>query len=311
MSQQRDVTLQSARVKLSNIAAEVYDCGNRIARYQPSEDVVKLQEEIRQLEIRLDDILFSGYPRSGNHWFFEVVNMALHQNTRFEHGNLFHHLLDAMQLKNIRDIVPTLPSPRVLASHRWFQFLPKQAFEKKPRLVYVLRNPKDVWVSFFKLMTSYKSDEYNFFGSWEEYFELQMNGEFLWGSWFEHVLAFEEFISERPEFSVCVIQFEELKERPAEVIQELCRFLKVPEDKAEEIADATRFENMKKNVMKGGVGDFTRELLKDEEHGFIRKGNTGDWKGHFTVEQNERFDELFKAKMAGSKLGQKVEKYIK
>ncbi|XP_035825099.1 sulfotransferase 1A2-like [Aplysia californica] len=138
-----------------------------------------------------------------------------------------------------------------------------------------------------------------------------MNGEFLFGSWFQHVLAVEEFISEHPELPVCVIQFEELKERPAEVIQELCRFLQVPDDKAEDIADATRFQNMKKEVLRGGVGALTREYLKDEQQGFIRKGSTGDWKRHFTVGQNERFDQMFHSKMAGSKLAQQLEKYLK
>ncbi|XP_005103703.3 sulfotransferase 1C2-like [Aplysia californica] len=232
--------------------------------------------------------------------------MALQQNTRFEHGTLSDYFLDTVGLDIIRDTFPTLPSPRVLASHRWFQFLPKQAFEKKPRLVYVLRNPKDAWVSYFKLYTSYKSEDMYFCGSWEEYFELQMSGEFVWGSWFQHVLAVEQFITEHPEFPVYVIQFEKLKERPAEVIQEFCRFLNVPEDKAKEIADATKFQNMKKEVLKGDGGVLMKQMFKDEHHGYLRKGNMGDWKEYFTVEQNKRFEQMFQDKMRSSKLAEKI-----
>ncbi|XP_005111257.2 sulfotransferase 1C4-like [Aplysia californica] len=173
MAQERNIILQKALDKLSKMATEVFDCGNRIVIYQKREDVIQLQQEIRQLEIRPDDVIYCGFPRSGSHWFFEVANMVLHRSTRFEHGLFIERHLDTVRLDIIRDTFPTLPSPRVLASHRWFQFLPKQAFEKKPRLVYVLRNPKDAWVSYFKFLKSYKSEDWYFSGSWEEFFELQ------------------------------------------------------------------------------------------------------------------------------------------
>ena len=42
-----------------------------------------------------------------------------------------------------------MPSPRVIKSHLPGQFLPPQLWKKKAKIVYVIRNPKDVVVSYF------------------------------------------------------------------------------------------------------------------------------------------------------------------
>lgn len=49
-----------------------------------------------------------------------------------------------------------MPSPRVLKSHFKLKFLPREIEEKRPKLIYIARNPKDVAVSFFNFtaMTS-------------------------------------------------------------------------------------------------------------------------------------------------------------
>jgi hypothetical protein len=37
---------------------------------------------------------------------------------------------------------------------------------------------------------------------------------------------------------------------------------------------------------------------------FLRKGVVGDWRKHFTTEQNERFHAIWDQKMGGTALGQ-------
>ena len=38
------------------------------------------------------------------------------------------------------------------------------------------------------------------------------------------------------------------------------------------------------------------------ENTFIRKGEIGDWRNHFSAEQSRNFDEMYKEKMSGSDL---------
>ena len=42
--------------------------------------------------------------------------------------------------------------------------------------------------------------------------------------------------------------------------------------------------------------------MPGSEGSYIRKGVVGDWKNHFTAEQNEQFQQMYKEKMSGSGL---------
>ena len=46
-------------------------------------------------------------------------------------------------------VAEEIPSPRVLKSHLAGPLLPPQLMEKKPKIIYVLRNPKDLVVSYY------------------------------------------------------------------------------------------------------------------------------------------------------------------
>ena len=47
------------------------------------------------------------------------------------------------------DEIQAMKSPRILAFHTHFEFLPKQVKDGKAKIIYPLRNPKDVFVSLF------------------------------------------------------------------------------------------------------------------------------------------------------------------
>ena len=80
-------------------------------------------------------------------------------------------------------------------------------------------------------------------------------------------------------------------------VREIAKYLEKPltEEQLDKIVELTTFKSMR-HEMKGVEG------LKDEVSSFMRKGQAGDWKNYFTVEQNEYFDELYKRKMDGSGL---------
>jgi hypothetical protein len=56
------------------------------------------------------------------------------------------------------EIVDTIPSPRVLNCHYPCKLTPKDVFRKKNKIIHVIRNPKDVFVSLYFHLKHYKSE---------------------------------------------------------------------------------------------------------------------------------------------------------
>ncbi|XP_005111033.1 sulfotransferase 1A1 [Aplysia californica] len=299
--------LERARKKLELIESTLFD-GIRFAYFDGLvKDVDETMRHISKAKLRESDVLSCGYMRSGNHWIFEIVSMILTQNVQFSKELLENSFLEFLNDK-VDQLLEALPEPKIITSHLRPNYLPTEVVAKQVKVVYILRNPKDTLVSWYEMSTKYEQDNVRFQGTWEEFLELQLAGEYLWGSWFDHVLAWEKFMSDNPEVPVFVAQYEKLKEQPADVIRDLCRFLGQPDTLAEQIATATSFDNMKAGTEeKAKTGP--EKFIGEDAHVVVR-GLVKSWKTRFTVEQSERFNKAFEEKMAGSELGDRLRKYI-
>ena len=265
---------------------------------------------ISSAHLQDDDVFLCGFLRSGNHWVWEILHMILNQNTKFTDRIWSRHNIDIWG-KDVQKKMDALEAPRVFGSHLLPQRLPKVISQKPIKIVYPIRNPKDVLTSWFKVSSKLIPGQ-NWPGDWDQFFDLQMTGEFLWGSWFDHVNGFDRFIRENPQVKVHVIQFEKLLENPVKEISELCRFLGESESLslAADIAEATSFENMKRETQ--GKSE------KENDYTTKRAGNVANvsgqantWKSKFTVRQNEVFHAVFEQLMKGNKLADLVREYLK
>ena len=99
------------------------------------------------------------------------------------------------------------------------------------------------------------------------------------------------------------IKFEDMKKDIVAVMKRIAQFLNIslPETLMQRIVDDVNIKKMKEdaaiinepNVKPGGE--------------YVRKGQSGDWKKYFSVEQNERFDEKYKELYAKLKIDVKYE----
>ncbi|XP_057599238.1 sulfotransferase 1C4-like isoform X2 [Hippopotamus amphibius kiboko] len=215
-------------------------------------------DQIWNFQARPDDLLISTYPKAG----LEQANAT--------------------------------PSPRALKTHLPIHLLPPSFLENNCKIIYVARNPKDSMVSYyhFHRMNKGLPDP----GTWEEFFESFLAGKVCWGPWYDHVKGWWDA---KDQHRILYLFYEDMKRNPKHEIQKLAAFIgKSLDDKVlDKIVHHTSFDVMKQNPM-ANYTSVPVEFMNHSISPFLRKGTVGDWKNHFTVAQNDRFDEDYKQKMA-------------
>lgn len=251
----------------------------------------KAISDIVNIPSRESDILICTYVKSGVHWINEIITMLKHNTTELSKRDKSQMTLEIVHDLSVLD---GLPSPRILNTHFMFEYLPKKHIENRSKIVHLVRNPKDICVSLHH--HAQKDVFVNLNVPWEEYFETWMSGKMPFGSWYQYELGMEQAEKDNPGM-IYTCYYEDIKKNPEKEIKKLADFLEVDctDQTIKNIVQATSFQNMQKNKF-----DFTS--LMDDGKGFIyRKGEIGDWKNHFTVAQNERFDAQYNDKMNSSK----------
>lgn len=166
---------------------EVKGCANGCKRRHGTfvSNMVTNLSVIKSLELRENDTIVVGFPKSGTTWMEEIV-WLLRNNLDFDRAKSeFHHnrivVLDDSFSHNY---FAKMQSPRVFKSHLPIHFLPANA-QTRAKLVYIARNPKDLVVSFFNFYKTFTPDL--FVESFEDMCELFVKGECLFGPWWDHV----------------------------------------------------------------------------------------------------------------------------
>ena len=123
-----------------------------------------------------------------------------------------------------------------------------------------------------------------------------MSGEVGFGSWFEHTLGWWEAHT-APEGKILWVTYEQLKQEPDTTIGRIAEFLDVEltDGLLARVKAASSFEKMSENNEQD-----REERSAGGGRDFFRKGETGDWRNHFSDAQNEEFDALCKRRWTAS-----------
>ncbi len=266
-------------------------------------------EEVQSWEVRPDDIFVYTYPKSGTTWMQHIVleilkrsgsveylsDSDLHLSFRFPNleSTWIHHISQSGLVKPGHVVLNECPSPRLIKTHLPPCMMPCQLLEKRPRVIYVSRNPRDVAVSYFHWhRAAYFLPTYN---SWDKFFEEFIQGKVINGCVFEHNLFWWKL---RQEPNVLFIRYEDMKKNLIDVVSRVANFLDRPLSLAQvgEVCNTSTFSNMKVNP----------KVNLDNSYGnmdaFMRKGKVDDWRSTFTDGQDIAFEKVCQDKLQGSGL---------
>ncbi|XP_059212722.1 amine sulfotransferase-like [Centropristis striata] len=249
-------------------------------------------DSLLDIDVRPTDIYLVAYPKSGTTWMQQILMKivdAAHPDQVEDATNRerFPMLEGDIGSSARRD----RPDPRLCRTHLPPYMIPRGVQSKGAKVVYVMRNPKDVLVSFYHFAASFVMMETP--KSFEDFFQDFMDGNVGMASWFDHI---REYYDVKDQIDVHFVKYEDmLKDLRTEVVK-LCAFLgkDLTDEAIDDVVESSIFKNMKKNP-KANYKDLVAN--KRYTKATMRKGMAGDWKNHFTVAQNDYFDRVFAERM--------------
>ncbi|CAL9698334.1 unnamed protein product [Knipowitschia caucasica] len=238
------------------------------------------------------------FPKSGTNWALEVVPLVLsggepglvgsvptwERTAAIGHKSALHMDLDAW------------PSPHVCNTHFRYDAMPESFYQVKPKVINVMRNPKDILISmfYFNNNTVYHPTK----DSLTEFQHKFLEGHVAFSSWFDHV---KSWLNAEDKSHILYLTYEEMAQDLRQAVKRVGEFFekRLDDEAVDKIADMCCFESMKKN---NSTRDRTNcnvapKLPALDYSKYYRKGITGDWRNHLSEEQAQQFDSVYEEKM--------------
>lgn len=243
-----------------------------------------------------DDVFVVTFPRAGTTWTEQMVHLLLHKGEQGE-----QRLTDAVpwletlphRPNGMIEFLKTMQGRRLFTSHLPYSLMPR-ANGTSAKFIYVARNPKDVATSYYY----HDQSKGGYQGTWEEHFQLFMDGSLTFGSYFDHVLPWWD--ASQHDKNILFLKYEDMKNDHAGNVSRIASFLDLQADS--QLIDRVVALSSFKNMSSSQSTNFNWVPQREGIPGHFRKGDIGDWRNQFTEEQSQRLDALFLEKMQGTGL---------
>uniref|UniRef100_T1GMP4 Sulfotransferase domain-containing protein n=1 Tax=Megaselia scalaris TaxID=36166 RepID=T1GMP4_MEGSC len=184
-----------------------------------------------------------------------------------------------------------LSRPRLIKSHADIKFLPKQLWTKNPKIMFVVRDPRDAFVSL------YHHNKFFFGKTVEESIESFIQDKLKYGNFWPMVLSFYAL---RHRSNIIFFSYEEMKRNLELVVLKVAKFIGRDYDEGQirELLEHLDFNSMKSNVVCSHRLDLEEVRKKkniqkddiDENACFYRKGKVGSYKDELSEEILNKID---------------------
>lgn len=242
---------------------------------------------------RADDVLISAYPKSGMHWCKELVPLIMSggDTSVVDTVRSMERCPWVGEEESIALCLEDRPSPRIMAVHYFYEAMPQSFYKVKPKVINVLRNPKDILISAFYYygICNYHATP----GTLQEFLDKFLEGHVSFGSWFDHVKG---WLKAEDKTHILHLTYEEMLQDLPRAVRKMAEFLEKPleAEVINQIVEKCLFKNIKKNNMSNYKDFLNMDQSKSE---FFRKGIAGDWRNHLSEEEARRIDAMFEEKM--------------
>ncbi|XP_069623592.1 sulfotransferase 2B1-like isoform X1 [Ranitomeya imitator] len=258
-----------------------------------SKEVLEFVEN--EFQVRDDDVYNITYPKSGTTWMVEILSL-IQKNGDPTWSNTvlnWERVPWIEEFDYAEKLQQSEEHPRLITSHLHRNMFMKSFNGSKAKIIYTIRDPKDVAVSlyYFSTMSTYFKDPKNMDNLIREF----LTENIPYGSWFNHVKGWMGLLGKD---NFMFQTYEDLKKDLRGSVIKICRFLgkELDDEAVDSVVKHASFKNMKQNNM-ANYSLAPLDWMDLEKGPFMRKGIVGDWKNHFTVAQNEYFDKIYKAEM--------------
>lgn len=193
-----------------------------------SECFGKWVDHVQNFEIRADDVWIIGLPKTGTTWVhniaFKLQNGLDYENIANELEDRFFERLTSQPDTFDKDIerFKNMASPRVFKSHLPAFLLPKALWTVKPKIIYTIRNPKDMVISRYHMI---RNSMVRFPGTLTDFADHFFNDTGFGTPIFDHIHGFLQL---RCLDNVLLNVYEDLVADPFQGIKRVCVFLACP-----------------------------------------------------------------------------------
>ncbi|XP_043937373.1 sulfotransferase 2B1-like [Protopterus annectens] len=258
-------------------------------------DDISLNYATNEFQVRDDDVFNVTYPKCGTVWMQEILTLIKSNGDTEAFLTIPNwDRVPWIEQMTAKQLLENQPSPRLITTHLPAHLAPKSLYNSKAKVIYTTRNPRDACISLYHFCTSISFLETP--KNLDDFVQKFLKGEVMFGSWFDHLKG---WLGVKHKVEIMFQTYEDLLKDPRGSVIKICKFLEkdLDEKAIDSVVAHSSFKSMKENKMSNW--SLVPPEMMDRKTPFMRKGQSGDWKNHFTKEHIDLFDATYKEKMKG------------